>query len=74
VLAYIYVKHDDPLLVLMCICPIPILIAFSVNKEFFSLNAKLKKIAIGGGEPGGDFSTVAYTEAEYEKLLRKNKR
>jgi len=75
-LAYIYVKHDDQMLVLMCICPIPLVIAFSLNKEFFSLNAKLKKVAIAerGGNHGGDFSVVAYTKAEYEKLLRKNKR
>jgi len=74
-LAYIYVKHDDPMLVLACVCPIPIHIAFSLNKEVFSLNAKMKKVAIAerkGTE--GNIPVVAYTEAEYVKLLRKNKK
>lgn len=75
VLAYTYIEHEDPMLVLACVSPIPLVIAFTLNKEVFSLNAKLKKIAIAerkGTE--GNIPIVAYTKNEYEKLIRKNKR
>lgn len=74
VLAYIFVEHEDPTLVLFCVSPIPLAVAYFLTANFLSMNAKLKGIAIKDRKATSGLDTiVGFTEKEYERLMRNSK-
>jgi len=77
VLAYIFVEHEDPTLVLFCVSPMPLALAFFLTTSFLSLNAKLKNQAIKDRKATSTVQTiVGFTAKEYERFVKQanNKR
>ncbi|MCJ7695167.1 MAG: hypothetical protein MUO40_07035, partial [Anaerolineaceae bacterium] len=71
ILAVIFVEHEDPMLVLFCVSPMPLALAFFLTTSFLSLKAKLRKLAIADRKAtSGKDTIVAYTEKEYEAVVK----
>ena len=73
VLAVITSKQTDFLIVVIG-SAVPLVIAYFLNQELLSLNAMLKRKAKKERKAGGVGAFVAFTEKEYARFVKKNKK